>query len=40
MKININNMEFTDDGDVKLPKRKKKKKLPKHKEPKKTPKGR
>jgi len=35
MKININNLEFDDYGEIKIPKNKKKKKLKKHKEPKK-----
>ena len=34
MKINVNNIEWDDEGQIKLPKRKKKKKIPKHKEPK------
>ena len=34
MKINVNQMEWDDEGNIKLPKRKNKKKVPKHKEPK------
>ena len=34
MKLNLNNLEYDDDGQIKLPKLKKKKKVPKHKEPK------
>ena len=34
MKLNLNNLEFDDEGQPKIPKRKKKKKLPKHKDPK------
>ena len=34
MKININNLEWDEDGEIKFKKPKKKKKLLKHKEPK------
>ena len=39
MKININKLDYTDYGEVKLPKRKQKKKVPKHKDPKSSLKG-
>ena len=39
MKINLNQLEWDEEGEVKMPKIKKKKKLPKHKEPKDTEKG-
>ena len=37
MKININNIEWDEDGEIKFKKPKKKKRLPKHKDPKEPP---
>jgi|21_taG_2_1085346.scaffolds.fasta_scaffold246436_2 hypothetical protein len=34
MKINVNKLELDDNGELHIPKRKKKKKVPKHKDPK------
>jgi hypothetical protein len=37
MKINVNKLELDEYGEIRLPKKKQKKKLRKHKEPKKDP---